>query len=131
MGLLMALLLAGFLASEPPAVEKYDPWLDASNDGSVLATAQVCEFDEAELRQVVDALEQAAIQRATENGVSLDNATYREAFLAGNAKMHNLLNQVLPQQTEAQKQEACADVRTQWDLLRQIYSPIEANDTGP
>ena len=129
MELLIALVLAGAMGGESVAVEKYDPWLAASNDGSLLATAQVCEFDQTELQQVVEAMEHEGIQLAAQNRIAFDSAAYQEAFLDGNAKMHSLLNLVLPQQTEAQKQQACAEVRIQWDRLRQTLSPLEASNS--
>ena len=102
-----------------PSATLYD---HARNDGSLLATAQICGFPKDEVELVRSGLEGEQRYKVEEQGEAFDAAGYAEAFAAGNRSMHELLALVIPQQSPEQFEENCSDVRTQFDTVRGLVS---------
>ena len=125
---LLALLLTGTPAlaevspeasSENPPATLYD---HARNEGSLLATAQICGFPSDEVEQVRSGLEKEQRYKVEQQGETFDAAGYAEAFAAGNRNMHELLAMVIPQQSPEQYEENCGEAREQFDTVRCMVS---------
>jgi hypothetical protein len=131
---LLALLLTvtPALAEVPPEASSENPpatlYDHARNDGSLIATAQICSFPKDEVDQVRSGLEEEQRYKVEQQGEAFDAAGYAEAFAAGNRSMHELLALVIPQQSPEQYEENCGDVRKQFDTVRcAVSSPIGCN----
>ena len=125
---LLSLLLtvAPALADVPPEAPSENPtatlYDHARNDGSLLATAQICDLPKDEMEQVRSGLEQEQRYKVEQQGEAFDAAGYAEAFAAGNRSMHELLALVIPQQSPEQYEENCDDVRKQFGTVRCMVS---------
>lgn len=106
-------------SSENPSATLYDL---ARNDGSLLATAQICDFPQDEVEQVRSGLQKEQRYKVEQQGEAFDAAGYAEAFAAGNRSMHELLALVIPQQSPQQYEENCSEVRKQFDIVRCMVS---------
>jgi len=106
-------------SSENPSATLYDL---ARNDGSLLATAQICDFPQDEVEQVRSGLQKEQRYKVEQRGETFDAAGYAEAFAAGNRRMHELLALVIPQQSREQYEENCGEVREQFDTVRCMVS---------
>ena len=106
-------------SSENVSTTLYD---HARNDGSLVATAQICDFSNDEVMQVRSGLEEEQRHKAKQRNEIFDAAGYAEAFAAGNRRMHELLALVIPQQSPEQYEENCGDVRKQFDVVRCMVS---------
>ena len=110
-------------SSENPSATLYD---HARNDGSLVATAQICDFPKDEVEQVRSGLEKEQRYKVEQQGETFDAAGYAEAFAAGNRSMHELLALVIPQQSPEQYEANCGEVREQFDTVRcMVSSSIE------
>ena len=106
-------------SSENPPATLYD---HARNDGSLIATAQICSFPKDEVEQVRSGLEEEQRYKVEQQGEAFDAAGYAEAYAAGNRSMHELLALVIPQQSPEQYEQNCGDVRKQFDTVRCVVS---------
>ena len=106
-------------SSENPSATLYDR---ARNDGSLLATAQICGLPKDEVEQARSGLEKEQRYEVEQQGETFDAAGYAEAFAAGNRRMHELLALVIPQQSREQYEENCGEVREQFDTVRCMVS---------